>query len=109
MLDPLAKVVIPNNIKFYFIISLYVDHQGSRIKSEETVFEASTYDLERRRMTAIFTFISGKENERHCYVPLKLMNDLMLETIGEPFKPISIMSDEAAAITNGFKMLLGTM
>ena len=69
-----------------------MDHQGSRIKSEETVLEASTYDLEMRRMTPLFTFISRKEDNRHCYLAYKLMNEEMMNSLGEPFKPNSVMS-----------------
>ena len=69
-----------------------MDHQPSRINTEETVFEASTYDLDLRKMTPLFTLISRKEDKWHCYLAVKIMNDFMMENLREPFQPVSIMS-----------------
>ena len=80
-------------ISFYFFYcSVYADHQGSRINGPATVFCVSTYDLDFRKSSPLFSMISEHENESHVFLAFKTMDDIMKEQLGQGFNPISIVT-----------------
>ena len=106
---------------------LYCDHQPSRILTSETCFagklnylflllidllnifnliSAYTYDLDIRRMCALFSLICQKEDTESCAFALILFRDEYENMFAEKLSPKNVCSDNAAAIKNSVEMVL---
>ena len=72
--------------------AVYMDHQPSRIKSQDTVFTVCSFDCDLSRIHPLLNAITEYEREEHIFICFELFKQCMKEGTGEDFKPLTFVS-----------------